>query len=148
MRRKVNDMLTGDMFGDLQGLPAPDGYLNIRQKISLAMGDIVNECKAHGIDRFKITAEMSRLLDREITVHMLNAYTSRSREEHFPPLDTAIAFDLATGGVTLLKLYADLCGCNISVGKEVLLTELGRIDQLESEIKKQKKAIEKQLEKM
>ena len=146
--KKLRDMLTPDMFEDPNNQTLSDGYLDIRSKLSVAMGDVVSDCKHQGIDRYKITAEMSRLLNRDITVNILNAYTSPSREEHFPPLDTAIAFDLATGGVSLLKIYADLLGCNLTVGKEVLLTELGRIDQMEAEIAEQKKAIKKQLEAM
>lgn len=145
MRRR-HDLLTSDMFAEETKQPMAAGALDIRSRISAVMSDVIAECKSQNIDRYQISAEMSRLLNKEVSVHMLNAYTSVSREAHFPPLDVAIAFDIATGGISLLKVYSDICGCNISVGKEILLTELGRIETEKAELAKAEKAIKKQLE--
>jgi hypothetical protein len=107
------------------------------------MSEALKECR---FDRFEVAAKMSRLLGREISKHMLDAYTAESRETHIPPLDVAIAFDAATEGYALISLYAGKLGCRITVGDDVLLTELGRINQLESELSHQKKSLKKLLE--
>lgn len=144
MRRRL-DLLTSDMFEESE-LKMDDGSLEIRSRVAAVMSDVVAECKAHGVDRYQIAAEMSRLLNKDFSKHMLDAYTSTSREAHFPPLDIAIAFDVATGGMSLLKIYADICGCNVSAGKDILLTELGRIEKQKTDLAKAEKAIKKQLE--
>lgn len=141
MSRKVRDMLTSDMFDVPKPVALNAGSLVCRAEIAGIMSDVLAECASEDIDRFEVAARMSRLLGREVSKYMLDAYTSESRQEHVPPLDTAIAFDMATGGVSLLKFYADKLGCRVMVGKEVLYTELGRIDQMKAELLKQEKAI-------
>lgn len=141
--RKVRDMLTSDMFEMPQPVTQNAGSLSCRAEISGVMSEVIKECDD---DRYQIAANMSRLLGREISKYMLDAYTSESRDTQMPPIDTAIAFDMATNGISLLKLYADKLGCRIVVGKEVLYTELGRIDQAKKELAQAEKAIKKHLE--
>lgn len=144
---KSTDMLTADMFADVPAaVKTSSGSLSCRAQIAGIMSDVLADCRAQKIDRFAIAADMSRLLGREVTKFMLDAYTSESREEHLPPLDTAIAFDVATGGVSLLKFYSELLGCRVMIGKEVLLTELGRVSQMRKELAAQEKQIKKHLE--
>lgn len=146
--RKVRDMLTADMFVDMPTPASKDaGSLSCRSVIAGIMSEVLANCASEGIDRFEVAARMSRLLSREISKFMLDAYTSESREDHIPPLDTAIAFDMATGGISLLKFYADKLGCRVMVGKEVLLAELGRINHVKAEMAKQEKQLKKYLEK-
>ncbi len=90
---------------------------------------------------------MSRLLGREISLHMLNAYTAESRETHVPRLDVAIAFDAATEGFALANFAAQKLGCRLLFGKDALLAELGRIDQQRAELAKAEKSIKLYLEK-
>ena len=140
--RKVRDMLTPDMFEVPVQASKATGSLAKREHIAGIMSDVIRDCD---LDRYQIAAEMSRLLGREITKYMLDAYTSESRETHIPPLDTAIAFDVVTGGISLLKFFADLLGCSVLVGDEILLAELGRIGHIEADLAIQKKAIKKRL---
>lgn len=142
--RKVRDMLTSDMFDMPQAVSHNPGSLSCRAEISGVMSEVIKDCE---LDRFQIAAEMSRLLGREVTKYMLDAYTSESRNTQMPPVDTAIAFDMATKGVSLLKLHAEKLGCRVVVGKEVLYTELGRIEQERKALAVAEKAIQKYLEK-
>ena len=141
--RKLRDMLTSDLFEVPEPVAQNAGSLSCRAEIAGVMADVVKEIH---IDRYELAAKMSRLLGREISKFMIDAYTSESRDTQMPPIDTAIAFDMATGGISLLKLYADKLGCKVVVGKEVLFTELGRIDQARKELANQEKAIKKHLE--
>lgn len=143
--RRVRDILTADMFEVPQPAPTYPGSLDCRKVIAGIMSDAIKDSDC--ADRYEVAAKMSRLLGREISKHMLDAYTSESRETHIPPLDAAIAFDMATGGFALLNFFASKLGSRINVGEDVLLTELGRIQQLEADLAQQKKAIKKYLEK-
>ena len=142
MSRRLRDILTADMFDVPQPASSAPGSLHCRAEIAGVMSEALRDCQA---DRFDVAAKMSRLLGREISKHMLDAYTAESRETHIPPLDVAIAFDKATEGFALANLYAQKLGSRLNVGEEVLLTELGRIDQLKADLAKQEKAIRKHL---
>ena len=99
------------------------GALECRVEIAHVMSQALK-----GQDRYKVAAEMSQVLKREVSKHMLDAFTAESREDHTPPLDTAIAFDLVTGGHALLDLAASKLGARVVIGKETLHTQLGRLE--------------------
>jgi hypothetical protein len=135
--RRFRDAVTPDMF---ELLPPPAataaGSLACRPEIAHAMSDALK-----GLDRFDVAAKMSKLLDREISKFMLDAYTAESREDHIPPLDTAIAFDLATGTQTLAMLVARKIGARLLIGEEALHAELGKLDRIIDEAQKKRKQI-------
>lgn len=134
MRRK--DTLTGDLFM-IPRLVAPHaGALACRVEIANAMSDALK-----GHDRFEVCIQMSKLLGREISKHMLDAYTAESREDHSPALDIAIAFDMATGGHTLLDLAASKLGARVSIGKDALNAQLGKLERTRDEAAKQIKQL-------
>ena len=143
MARSRSDFLTTDLFALPEPVEAAQGSLACREEIAGVMSDAIEKCP---LDRYKIAAEMSRLLRREITKFMLDAYTSESRTTQMPPIDTAIAFDFVVGGFPLITLYARKLGCKVVVGSEVLLHELGRIEHEETELAKRKKVIKKHLD--
>lgn len=141
---RVKDLLTLDLFDIPQPAPAQPGGMDYRSAIAHAMSDALKACPH---DRYEVAAHMSRLTGAEVSIHMLNAYTAESRETHTITLERAIAFDAATEGYALLKFYADKRGCRVIVGKEALLTELGRIEQQRADLTRQEKAIKHYLEK-
>ena len=143
MKRLV-DSLSGDLFASIpQAYPTLPGAWNFRIEIAHVMGEAI---KAAEKDRYSIAADMSRLLGREVSVNTLDKYTSEAAEGHHPSLETAIAFDQVTGGVALLAMYAGKLGCKVLPGKDALLAELGRLEQMKGEIAKQEKAIKRVLE--
>lgn len=114
------------------------GSLACRAEIAAAVSAALK-----GLDRYDIATSMIRLLGRDISKHMLDAYTAESREDHIPPLDTAIAFDLATGAHTLVNLYASKVGARVAVGKEALDTKLGQLERIRDDAAKQIKQIKR-----
>jgi hypothetical protein len=88
---------------------------------------------------------MSRLTGREISKYMLDAYTAESRNDHNFPFRYAAAFEIATDSYCLTQLLARLRGCRVLVGEEALLAELGRIEQMETELREQKRAVKRYL---
>lgn len=138
---RVKDIRTADMF-ELIPQPASSnaGSLSCRAEIAASMSAALK-----GLDRYDVAAKMSRLLGRDISKFMLDAYTAESREEHIPPFDTAIAFDIATGTQTLLSLAAAKQGARVLVGKEVINAEIGKLQQLRDDAAEQIKELKKVL---
>jgi len=138
--KKKHDPYTLDLF-EQELPPAPvttPGGLACRIEIAHAMSEAL---KDH--DRYEIAAKMSKLLGRDISKHMLDAYTAESREDHIPPLDTAIAFDLATESNTLVEFSARKIGAKLSVGKEALDAKLGQLERIRDEAAKQIKQLKR-----
>lgn len=138
--KKRRDPYTLDLF-EQELPPAPvttPGGLACRIEIAHAMSEALK-----GHDRYEIAAKMSKLLGRDISKHMLDAYTAESREDHIPPLDTAIAFDLATESNTLTEFAARKIGAKLSVGKEALDAKLGQLERIRDEAAKQIKQLKR-----
>lgn len=134
------------LFFDDTPPPAPasaPGALALSRDIALVMSAAVADS---GLDRTEIAARMSALTGREVSVHMINAYTSPEREAHNVSLERAIAFDLATGMHALLRLYATKCGARAYIGRDALLAELGRAEVLRDELSGQIKRIKQRME--
>ncbi len=137
---KKIDTLSGDLFEVPQPVEPFAGVLACRAQIAHVMSDALK-----GHDRHEIAMQMSKLLGREFSKHILDAYTAESREEHIPPIDTAIAFDMATGGMNLLNFYAHKLGARLVVGKENLNWQLGKLEHAREEIAKQIKQVKQAL---
>ena len=117
------DLTTDGLFLIPRAVEKSTGALACRVEIAHTMSEVLK-----GQDRYKVAAEMSQVLKREVSKHMLDAFTAESREDHTPPLDTAIAFDLVTGGYALLDLAASKLGARVVIGKETLHTQLGKLE--------------------
>jgi len=137
--RKV-DTLTGDLFAVPQPASPIPGVLACRPQIAGLMSEALK-----GHDRFDVAAKMSKLLDRNISKHMLDAYTAESREDHIPPLDIAMAFDMATDGMALLTFYSHMLGASLVVGKEYLNWQLGKLEKEKEDKAKEIKKLRKVL---
>lgn len=141
MKRRFADTLTGDLFSSIpQAHPMTPGSWNFRREIAVVMGDAIKACHK---DRWQIAADMSRLIGREISANTLDKYTSEASEDHIPNLETAIAFDAATEQTALADFFARKLGCRVLPGKDSLLAELGRIEQMKGDLAKQEKAIKR-----
>lgn len=139
--RRPQDKMTLDLFDGIpKAHPPTPGAWRFRAEIAHAMGAAIKACPK---DRYQIAFEMGRLLGREISVNTLDKYTSEASEDHIPNLETAIAFDAATEQTALASLFAGKLGCRVLPGKESLLAELGRLQQMKGDIANQEKAIKK-----
>lgn len=136
--RRVKDVLTLDLFAIPQAAPQTPGSMDCAAEIAHVMSQALKECE---YDRYEVVARMSRLLGREITLHMLNAYTSESRETHIPRFDVAIAFDAATGGNALADFHAAKLGGRVVMGADALAVELNKITKMQQKLKEEEQAI-------
>ena len=141
--KRLIDSLSGDLFASIpKAYPMLPGAWNFRVEIAHVMGEAIRSC---GLDRYAIAADMGRLLGREVSINTLDKYTSEAAEGHHPSLETAIAFDQVTGQMGLLAMYAGKLGCSVLPGKDALLAELGKLEQMKGEIARQERAIKRVL---
>lgn len=141
--RRIVDTLSGDLFASVpKAHPMTPGAWRFRAEIAHVMGEAIKGCHK---DRYQIAADMSRLLGREVSVNTLDKYTSEASEDHIPNLETAIAFDAATEQMALANLFAGKLGCRVLPGKDSLLVELARLEQMKGEITRQEKVIKRVL---
>ena len=135
---RARDLLTADLF-EIPHAPLPSGgSLNFDAQFRHALSDALKQCKK---DRYQVGADMSRLLGREVSKHMLDAYTAESRDAYNFPLNYVAAFEVATESFALTQLLAAQRGCKLLVGEEALLAELGKIERTEQELRERKTAL-------
>lgn len=140
MRRR--DDITPDFF-EIPAPPAPvGGSLNFDPQICAALSDTLKQSRK---DRYEIAADMSRLLAREVSKNMLDAYTAESRDAYNFPLNYVAAFEVATESFALTQLLAQLRGCRMLVGEDALLAELGKVEREELQLRERKVALRAQL---
>lgn len=137
--KKDRDPHTLDMFDDMPPPPVNvAGGLSCRAEIAHVMSDALK-----GHDRYEVVAKMNRLLGRDIGLKYFNNFTAESRKDAVPPLDTAIAFDLATGGSALAEFFARKIGAKLVFGREALDTKLGKLERIRDEAAKEIKRLKK-----
>lgn len=134
------DPLTVDMFRVPQPADLESPSMDLKVRIARAMATAMKNAPH---DRYEVAARMSRILGRDVTKNMLDAYAAASKEAHIPNLAFCIAFDSATGQRELLNLYASLSGCTVMVGVEALHAELARLEIQEAELRKKKNSLKK-----
>ncbi len=135
--------LHSDLLGDLfSGVPQPADLespaMDLQVRIATAMSAAMKACP---VDRYEVAMRMSRILGRDVTKNMLDAYAAPSKDTHIPNLEFCIAFDAATGQNALLNLYAKLRGCGVLVGNDTVRAELLRISEQKDDLLKRERAL-------
>lgn len=121
-------------------LPAPSatqlslyhGALDFDRELRHAMTAAV---KISPDSRALIAARMSDLTATRVTEAMIDAWTAPSRDRWNLPARLAPAFDIATGGTFVLQLLARKENHAVLSADDAVLAELGRIQQMESELR-------------
>lgn len=135
------DALTVDMF-DIPRAPAPTaGSMNYTIELRHILSDAL---KKSAKSRYEVAARMSELTGEEITKTMLDAWTAESRTQWRFPFEYAAAFEVACDVTTCLQeLLCRKRGSRVLDDKEAMLTELGRLEREEEEIKARRQALRK-----
>lgn len=127
------DLLTRDLFE----VPAPraplPGALAVGPALRHLLADLLKNCPR---PRFEIAAHMSELTGQEISKHQLDSWTADSREGWRFPLEYLPAFEVAVQTHQITSWLADLRGCKVLVGKEVLDAEIGKLERYKEEAAK------------
>lgn len=89
-----------------------------------------------------LAAEMSRLLDDEISRAMLDAYSSPAREGHKVPMSRALALVAVTDRHDLLDPIMRWIGAGLLVGDEIMTARIGQLRRRRQQIDAELKTLE------
>lgn len=117
----------------------PAALAGIEQRISRTVATILN---SDGRRREHIAAEMSVLLDEEISRAMLDAYSSPARTEHKVPMSRFLALVAVTSRFDLFDPLLREIGVAALVGAEVNTARLGHIDRQIKQLQAEKRKLE------
>lgn len=142
---KARDDLTVDLF-DMVAVPVErggkPGSLDIGAELKHLLSDLI---KASPLSRHQIAARMSELVGHAITKDQLDSWTAESREGWRFPVAYLPAFEAALETHDLLAWLAELRGARLSVGREALEAQLGKLERMKDQLRKQEAAIKKAL---
>lgn len=97
-----------------------DGFLaDYSRLIALTVSEML---KGDPRTRWDVAADLSRLLDDQVTKQMLDAYSSPAKEAHSISVERFIALTLSTGRYDLLRRVFNRIGADVVVGEELVLT--------------------------
>jgi hypothetical protein len=131
---------------DLFEVPAPRTPVPGALDVGLALRGLLSQLlKSSPLSRFEIAARMSELTGHEITKHQLDSWTAESREGWRFPLEYLPALEVALETHDVTAWLADLRGARLSVGREALEAQLGRINRMKDDLSRQERALKKML---
>lgn len=79
-------------------------------------------------NRFEVGASMSALLEAEVSRWMLDKYSSEASVEHEISFARMLVLIAATGRYDVLRALLRRIGCDLLVGEEVFLAEIGHLE--------------------
>ncbi|MBD3728734.1 MAG: hypothetical protein IE933_03430 [Sphingomonadales bacterium] len=114
--------------------PAPAkgfaGLAGLERRICETVGSILaSDFRSRAV----IAAEMSDILDENISVDMLNAYSSPARTEHRVPMSRFFALLVVTGRQDQFRPLLREIGISGLLGDEVKTARLGQLQQVIAE---------------
>ena len=122
--------------------PAPQsgvaGLAGLERRICATVGTVLASALR---PREIIAAEMSVLLDEEVSRAMLDAYSSPARTDHRVPMSRFFALLVVTGRQDLLDPLLREIGAALLVGDEVKTARLGQIEALLAELQEERKQL-------
>lgn len=134
MAKDRRDRATSDLFEHARLFPVEtprelEKAIDFNARIAQAMSRACREAAEHGIDRDDIARRMTAILGVEVTLHMVNAYTSQARETHTISLVRFVAFARATGCIWLWSVVLEGEGLTLLQGEEALLAQATLAEQ-------------------
>jgi hypothetical protein len=125
------DQFTVDLFE----VPQPAAPIAATMNYSAEVSHLVSDMLAgSGLDRYQVAAEVSRLTGREFSKAMLDGYTSEARDTFNLPLYKVPALETACRSHQLTSWLADKRGARILIGRETLAAELGKLENMRSQL--------------
>lgn len=140
--RRPSDALTMDLFEVPVPVQPTPGALAVGVALRGLLSDLL---KRSPLSRFDVAARMSELTGDPITKHQLDSWTAESREGWRFPLEYLPALEEALQTHEITAWIADLRGARLSVGREALEAQLGRVAQMRDELARQERALKKVL---
>lgn len=128
MTRK--DTATGDLFAVPQPAPQLAGSQDYRVEVALMVGDALKRARG---DRFDVAARMGRLMGKEVSKYMLDAWSSEARDAYNIPFYAVPVLEVACDVHDFANWHAAKIGGRLYIGRDALTAELGKLEQLRDE---------------
>ncbi len=139
------DTRTPDLFEVPHPASAVPGAMDFRPLITAMVGQMLDAAARLGKDRFQVAAEVSRLVGREVSKYMLDAYTAPSREDYNAPAWLIAPLEVVSETWIYSRWLAEVRGGRLLIGRDALAAELGRIERQKDELHRAERAIKEQL---
>jgi len=110
------------------------GSRDYRAVVAGLVAELLRHAATHGADRYEVAARMSRLLGRDVSKYMLDAWTAESREDHNLPFAYLVALEEACETHLLSTWLAETRGGRLFIGRDALDAELGLIEHQRNEL--------------
>lgn len=132
---KVKDTQTLDIFE----IPTPDvvvpGESSYAREVSETVSLLLAESGLK--DRWALSAEISRLTDKDVSKHMLDAYCSPARLDHALPFWLAPILEQVCSGHHLTNWLVAKRGGRVAYGADALDAEIGKLELMKEEMLKE-----------
>ncbi len=125
--------------------PAAEGRLDVGERLRAALREALRRCP---LSRWEVAGRMSLLVGREVSRHMLDAYTAETKEAHRFPAEWLPALCEATGDPEPLRVLCEAAGMFALPGPEALRAEVQRLREEEARIKAERRKREMFLKEM
>ena len=119
----------------------PAALAGLERRISAMVGTIL---ASDTRKREVIAAEMSVLLDDEVSRAMLDAYASPARSEHKVPMSRVLGLVAVTERHDLLDPIMREIGAALLVGEEIHTARLGHLDRQIAQLQAERKRLSEQ----
>lgn len=139
------DSRTADLFEVPRPVDPAPGGMEFRPLITAMVGQMLDAAARLGKDRFQVAAEVSRLVGREVSKYMLDAYSAPSREDYNAPAWLMPPLEAVSETWIYSRWLAEVRGGRLLVGRDALAAELGRIERQKDELARTERAIKEQL---
>lgn len=135
---RAKDDRTLDLFDVPQPAAPLPGAMDYRSVVCGIVTQMLRDAMAREpeIDRHDIAARVSRLTGKEVSKYMLDAYTSEAREEFNAPAWLMPALAVACDSLLYANWIASVHGGRLSIGREVLTAELGKLERQKIELER------------
>ncbi len=138
--KRVKDNQTLDMFLVPQPERLVAGSCDYAFEVSHLVSTVLKECP---LDRWEISAHMSRLSGRDVSKNMLDAWSSPARIDHNLPLFHVPLLEDAASTHAFTNWLVAKRGGRVEFGEDALRAELGKLELMEGEIREQKRQLKR-----
>lgn len=114
---------------------APSELGDLEEKVRRSLAEGIHRSP---LSRWQLAGEVSSLLGREISKHMVDKYTSAEAPHHCPP-DVLAAICRVLGWREPLCLLSEAAGLFCLPGPEALRAEIRRLEEAERKARSEKK---------
>lgn len=121
------DSVTLELFQVPQPAAPVEAGMDYRATVSRMVSDMLDGA---GMERAVVSAECSRLVGKEVSKYMLDAYSSPARADYNAPAYLMPALEAACATHAFSAWIADVRGGQLLIGAEALNAELGRLEQI------------------